>query len=78
MSPHAAGIKFAIDFFGVDQIMFGDDHPCWVTEKAFSVLDEIGLSKEDQEKIYNLNARRFFNLPATVDAKPKEKVAVPA
>ena len=29
VSPHAAGVKFAIDFFGVDHIMFGDDYPCF-------------------------------------------------
>jgi aminocarboxymuconate-semialdehyde decarboxylase len=72
VSPHAAGVKFAIDFFGVDHIMFGDDYPCWSTEKALQVLDEVGLSNEDKEKVLGLNARRFFNLPERVTAKAKE------
>jgi aminocarboxymuconate-semialdehyde decarboxylase len=72
VSPHAAGVKFAIDFFGVDHIMFGDDHPCWSTEKALQVLDEVGLSKEDKEKVLDLNARRFFGLNERVGSKPKQ------
>jgi aminocarboxymuconate-semialdehyde decarboxylase len=72
VSPHAAGVKFAIDFFGVDHIMFGDDYPCWSTEKALQVLDEVGLSKEDKEKVLDLNARRFFGLTERVESKPKQ------
>ena len=72
VSPHAAGVKFAIEFFGVDHIMFGDDHPCWSTEKALQVLDEVGLSKEDKEKVLDLNARRFFGLNERVESKPKQ------
>ncbi len=72
VSPHAAGVKFAIEFFGVDHIMFGDDYPCWSTEKALQVLDEVGLSKEDKEKVLGLNARRFFGLPERAKLKSKE------
>jgi aminocarboxymuconate-semialdehyde decarboxylase len=71
VSPHAAGVKFAIDFFGIDNIMFGDDYPCWSTEKALQVLDEVGLSKADKEKVLDLNARRFFRLPEHVEPKSK-------
>src|SRR5262245_56219046 len=72
VSPHAAGVKFAIDFFGVDHIMFGDDHPCWKTDVAIEIVEELGLSKEDQEKVFGLNARRFFGLPEHVRSKTKE------
>jgi aminocarboxymuconate-semialdehyde decarboxylase len=72
VSPHAAGVKFAIDFFGVDHIMFGDDYPCWKTETALEILDQVGLSKEDKDKVLGLNARRFFGIPERVEAKPKE------
>lgn len=66
VSPHPLGVKWAIEFFGVDHIMFGDDYPCWKTEAALQVLEEVGLSKSDKEKILGLNARRFFNLPEHV------------
>jgi predicted TIM-barrel fold metal-dependent hydrolase len=40
------------------------------------VLDEVGLSKSDKEKILGLNARRFFNLPERVAPKVKEAALV--
>jgi len=76
VSPHAIGVKFAIEYFGVDHIMFGDDHPCWSTQTALKILDEVGLSKTDKEKILGLNARRFFGLAERVQSKPKEAALV--
>ena len=29
VSPHAAGIEFAIDYYGIDHVMYGTDYPCW-------------------------------------------------
>src|SRR4029077_17930819 len=29
VSPHSAGMKFAIDYYGIDQVMYGTDYPCW-------------------------------------------------
>ncbi len=74
VSPHAVGVKFAIEYFGVDHIMFGDDHPCWSTQTALKILDEVGLSKTDKDKILGLNARQFFGLTERVQSKPKEAV----
>jgi aminocarboxymuconate-semialdehyde decarboxylase len=42
--------------------MYGSDYPCWTPATALELFHEIGLSKEDQEKILNLNARRVLNL----------------
>jgi aminocarboxymuconate-semialdehyde decarboxylase len=72
VSPHVIGVKFAIEFFGVDHIMFGDDYPCWSTETALKILDDVGLSKEDKEKVLGGNARLFFGLTERVPAKKKE------
>lgn len=69
VNPHALGVKLAIDFYGVDHVMWGDDYPCWHPEGAFKVFHEIGLSKEDQEKILNSNARRILGLKDPVKAK---------
>jgi aminocarboxymuconate-semialdehyde decarboxylase len=65
-------VKWAIEFFGIDHIMFGDDYPCWKTEDAIQVVEELGLSKTDREKIFGLNARRLFNLPEPAVKKVKE------
>jgi aminocarboxymuconate-semialdehyde decarboxylase len=72
VTPHSLGLKWAIEFFGADRIMFGDDYPCWKTEDALRVVEDLNLSKADKEKIFGGNARRFFNLPEPVAPKVKE------
>jgi aminocarboxymuconate-semialdehyde decarboxylase len=67
--PHAMGIKFALEFYGVDHVMYGDDYPCWNPEGALQVLKDCGLSAEDQEKVMNSNARRILGLKDPVKAK---------
>jgi aminocarboxymuconate-semialdehyde decarboxylase len=62
VQPHALGMKFAIDYYGVDNVMYGTDYPCWDPATALKLFDEIGLSKTDQQKILYDNARRILNL----------------
>ena len=70
VSPHAMGLKFAIDFYGAEQVMYGTDYPCWDPKAALQVLEEVVLSKEDKLKVLRDNARRFFGLR---DAVPHEQ-----
>jgi aminocarboxymuconate-semialdehyde decarboxylase len=60
VQPHALGLKLAVDFYGVDHVMYGDDYPCWNPKAAIGIFEEIGLSKEDQQKILHDNARRVL------------------
>jgi aminocarboxymuconate-semialdehyde decarboxylase len=76
VSPHSMGVKFAIDFYGVDHVMYGSDYPCWMPEAALEVFEAIGLSKEDQEKIFYHNARRNLGLKDPVQPKVKEAATV--
>lgn len=62
VSPHEMGIRFAVEFYGVEHVMYGSDYPCWSPATALQLLEEVGLSKEDQEKILNDNARRILGL----------------
>jgi aminocarboxymuconate-semialdehyde decarboxylase len=62
VSPHAAGMKFAIEYYGVDHVMYGTDFPCWNSAQALELFDEIELSEEDRNKIFYENARRILNL----------------
>ena len=55
-------MKFAIDFYGADHVLYGDDYPCWNPESALRVFDELELSPEDRQKILYDNARRVFRL----------------
>ena len=62
VSPHAMGMKFAIDYYGIDHVMYGSDYPCWSPEEALKFLNTLGLSAEDQRRIFYENARRILGL----------------
>ena len=78
VSPHAMGVKFAIDFYGVDHVLYGDDYPCWNPESALRVFDELELSQEDRQKILYHNARRVFKLrdPAQAGTSPAKLTGI--
>lgn len=69
VQPNVAGLRFAIDYFGVDHIIYGTDYPCWNPSIALKMFNEIGLSEEDQQKIFCLNGKRFFGIPDRAAAK---------
>jgi aminocarboxymuconate-semialdehyde decarboxylase len=62
VSPHAMGMKFAIEYYGIDHVMYGTDYPCWDPATALALLDEINLSNGDRQKLFYDNARRILNL----------------
>jgi aminocarboxymuconate-semialdehyde decarboxylase len=62
VSPHMLGIKFAVEYYGVEHVMYGSDYPCWNPADALKLFNEIGLGPEDQEKIFNANARRILGI----------------
>src|SRR5713226_888947 len=72
VSPHAAGAKFAVEYYGADQVLYGSDYPCWNPTAALRVFDEAGFSEEIQEKILYHNVRKLFNLkdPEKSEAEP--------
>jgi aminocarboxymuconate-semialdehyde decarboxylase len=74
VSPHTAGMKFAIEFYGVDHVMYGTDYPCWDPAAALDFFGKIGLSKADQQKIFYDNARRILGLKDPVQPKIRETV----
>lgn len=62
VSPHAMGIRFAIDYYGVDRVMYGSDYPCWDPATALGLIQDSGLSDSDLEKVLYKNSQRFFGL----------------
>ncbi|HUK60489.1 MAG TPA: amidohydrolase family protein [Stellaceae bacterium] len=72
VSPHTAGMKFAIEYYGTDHVMYGTDYPCWDSAAALKYFADIGLSDADTQKIMYGNARRILNLkdpPAAIAAE---------
>jgi aminocarboxymuconate-semialdehyde decarboxylase len=78
VSPHAAGMRFAIDYYGIDQVMYGTDYPCWDPATALALIAEIDLSGEDKQKLFYDNARRILGRRDPVGAGIKEGVREPA
>jgi predicted TIM-barrel fold metal-dependent hydrolase len=55
-------IRLCCDFFGVDRVMHGTDHPFWPMPLGPGLLDRLELSPEDRAKIEHQNAERVFQL----------------
>jgi aminocarboxymuconate-semialdehyde decarboxylase len=64
VSPHTAGMRFAIEYFGADHVMYGTDYPCWDPKAALKLFEAIDLSAHDKELIMNGNIRRVMKLDA--------------
>ncbi|CDZ56800.1 amidohydrolase family protein [Neorhizobium galegae] len=62
VSPHSAGQKFAIEYFGADNVMYGTDYPCWDPAVCLKLLDEIEMSAATKQKIFHDNAVRVLGL----------------
>jgi len=77
VSPHAAGMKFAIDYYGIDHVMYGTDYPCWDPATCLKLLEEIELSAADKQKLFYDNALRILGLrDPTEAAKPAREPAL--
>lgn len=66
VSPHAAGMKFAIEYYGIDRVMYGTDYPCWDPAACLSLIEELDLSEADRQKLFYDNARRILSLKDAV------------
>jgi aminocarboxymuconate-semialdehyde decarboxylase len=76
VSPHSAGMKFAMDYYGIDNVMYGTDYPCWDPATCLRLLDEIKLSDADKQKLFYDNARRILGLRDPAPAKPVREAAL--
>lgn len=77
VSPHSAGMKFAIDYYGIDHVMYGTDYPCWDPATCLKLIDEIELSEADKRKLFYDNARRILGLKDPAPAKaPRREPAL--
>jgi aminocarboxymuconate-semialdehyde decarboxylase len=72
VSPHSPGMRFAIEYFGIDNVMYGTDYPCWDPATCLALLEEVPLSDADRRKLFHDNAVRILGLQA-----PRAQAAVP-
>jgi aminocarboxymuconate-semialdehyde decarboxylase len=77
VTPHSMGMRFAIDYYGIDRVMYGSDYPCWDPATALALLDELDLSDADKAKLFYRNARRILGLrdPSPARRAPAGAVA---
>ncbi len=69
VSPHSAGMKFAIEYYGIDHVMYGTDYPCWDPATCLTLLDQIDLSETEKRKIFHDNACRILGLRGSQPAE---------
>ncbi len=62
----APALRFCCDFFGVERIMHGTDHPFWPMPLGPRLLDQLALSADDRTKIEHKNAARVFRIQVPV------------
>ncbi|MBQ5777244.1 MAG: amidohydrolase [Oscillospiraceae bacterium] len=54
------GALSLIERFGVDQFMFGTDFPMWTPKEEIEKVLSLGLSDEDNKKVFSGNFERLF------------------
>ncbi len=53
-------LRIALDFFGVEHVIFGTDYPWGSTEKIMDSIKRLSLDETQTEKIYSANARKVL------------------
>ena len=76
VSPHSAGMRFAIDYYGIDHVMYGTDYPFWDPAACLKLLEDVTLTAAEKQKLFYDNARRIFGLKDAPTAKTREPAMV--
>ena len=77
VSPHSMGIKFAIDYYGIDHVMYGSDYPCWDPATALALIEQIGLSEADLDKLLYRNAAGILGIGPEISKSDESCVSNP-
>ncbi len=54
--------KKIIRSYGANRVLFGTDYPMWSPKKEIELFLKIGLTEEENRKIFSENAQKLFNL----------------
>ncbi len=60
--PNSGALRLAIDFAGVDRVMFGSDYPQQIADVnlGLRIIDELGLDDTEKRRILGMNATRLL------------------
>ena len=58
----AIPLKYALNYFGADHVLFGSDYPFWNTKEHVETLDSLDIRAEEKEKIFWMNAARLLGI----------------
>ncbi len=59
---YAEQLRYCLDTFGADHILWGEDYPYRQKENIRTFLEEFDLSEEEREKISHGNAEQLFHI----------------
>jgi aminocarboxymuconate-semialdehyde decarboxylase len=62
VAPQALTIKTAIEYYGIDRVVYGTDYPCWSPAEALQVIEDCQLSSTEKETILRTNAAKLLNI----------------
>jgi aminocarboxymuconate-semialdehyde decarboxylase len=62
VTPQELTVRTAVEFFGVDRVLYGTDYPCWKPATAFEVITAAGLPAQTKSQVLGGNAMKLFNL----------------
>ncbi len=54
--------KRIVHSYGVDKVLFGTDYPMWDPNKEFERFFKLGLTEEENKKIFCENAKKLFDI----------------
>jgi len=66
----SSATRCGLDFFGVDRVLFASDAPFdpekgpMYIRETIKVIDGLGLSADERDRIYCRNAQRLLKLPS--------------
>lgn len=59
---HPPAMRCAIDSMGIDRVLFACDYPFVSMEDGVKLVEACGLTPEEEEKIFHLNAERLLKI----------------
>jgi aminocarboxymuconate-semialdehyde decarboxylase len=74
VAPYPLTIRTAVEFYGLDHVVYGTDYPCWSPAASFDVLNRSGLSADQVDQVLSQNAARLFNLRGLEQFQPQRTV----